>query len=496
MRFKVFPPIFLTVTMAFAPVATAQEASLQDRIAAAPDGSFEAGTYQTLAALEGLLQNFKRYGIGSEFGQFMGIRGRDLRDSGAEPREADTFSNILVEFLSDLETARAALRETTPATAKPFVVDVSGLWFDINGDGVRSEGEAATQVLGLALPRMRRADAIPDGPLDVRFDGADHAWLMAYTHVLAATANMVLAFDPTPVFEDLLTGQDLLANIPTIENTYDEDELRGRIASLNAEKDRLEADLAEIRERRKPLDERSHALMQEIRDTADEAEKSALQAERNDIVNRLRNDPEFDMGALSTSLRFLHQQIRAAEAKLPTDPNDPRAMMQAEQMAQFDEARNAVYALIKALEQQPDADRLARAEAHWRAMLEQNRLFWELVVLETDDDREWVPNPNQTSALGLTVDEELAEAWQMVLDDGEALLDGRLLITHALLPQGTGVSVARWLDDPSPLDIAGWIHGRSAYPYLAKGPAMTRESWLLLQRLSGGNGIGFSLFLN
>ncbi|MEM7719624.1 MAG: hypothetical protein AAF222_10515 [Pseudomonadota bacterium] len=470
--------------------------TLQDRIAAAPDGSFEAGTYQTLASLERLLQGMQQYGIGQGFGQFMGVRGRDLVNTRPDTRAPDTFRTLLDTFLDDLDAARTTLGETTPDTAEPFVADIGSLWVDINRNGQEDATEGAARVLAMALPQRRGQADVPDAPIEVRFDGADHAWLTAYTHVMSATANMVLAFDPTPIFADLLAGESQLADLPTIENTYDPEALQAEIDRLKVEQDRLKALANEIGERRAPLSERLRALSGEIRQAEDDTTKATLQAERDALNDRLRNDPALDQRAVSRSLRFTRQQMNAIEAKLPRDPSDPRAEMRAAQMAQFNEPRNAIYALIKALEQQPDGDRLAQAERHWREMLRQNRLFWDLVAQETDNDREWVPNATQTSALGLQVTQDVADAWQAVLADGEALLDGRLLIRHPLLPEDVGVSVARWLEDPTPLDIAGWVHGRAAYPYLARGPMMTAESWLELQRLTGGNGMGFAIFLN
>lgn len=491
---KLNPLAALALTFALGQAVHAE--SLQSRLSAAPPQSFEAGTYATLAAVEGLLQDFQSYAIGQGFGMVMGMRGREFQNLQPRPRTAETMRDILEDFLTDLGAARATLMATAPETAEPFVVDLATLWFDIDGDGVQREAEAAARVLGIAFPALVRGDALPAGPIEVRFDGADHAWLMAYTHVMAAAANMVLAFDPTPILADLVAGEAILQKAPTIPNTFDVPEIEARIARLEADLEALRTEQQDIQSARQPVNDRYNALRQEIREAGDDAARQAFEDEREALSDRLRNDPALSLRDISARLRFTRQQIRAAKAKLPVDPNDPLEERRAFDAARFGDMRDALYTVIKALEQQPDPDRLARAEAHWRAMLEQNRLFWALVAEETDNDREWVPNPNQESALGVTVDAELAGAWQAVLSDGEALLDGRLLIPHPLLPAGTGVSVARWLDDPAPLDLPGWIHGRAAYPYVAKGPRMTRESWAALQRLTGGNGFGFAIFLN
>lgn len=492
MRFRVFAGVLAACTS----IGAAEADTLTNRLDEAEPQSFEAGTYGALAAVEGLLQDMYSYGIGRGFGMIMGLRGRDFQNPQPRTRTPETPREILEDFLADLGNAQATLMATTPQAATPFVVDLNGLWFDIDGDGARSDTEAVARVLGQAVPQLARNNAIPEGPLEVRFDGSDHAWLLAYTHVLSATANMVLAFDPTSILGDLVAGRELMERAPTIPNTFDEDAVLARIAKLEDELEQLNLEQKTIMDARQPGNDRFNELRREIRETDDPDAKAALQAEQEALGERLRNDPALNTQRISAQTRFTRQQIRAAKAKLPADPNDLLAQRRAFNPEQFGDLRDALYTVINALEQEPDTDRLARAEAHWRAMLEHNRLFWTLVAEETDNDREWVPNPDQTSALGLTIDQELADAWQAVLADGEALLDGRLLIQHPLLPQDMGVSVARWLDDPAPIDILGWVHGTSAASYVAKGPMMTMESWAALQRLTGGNAFAFALFLN
>ena len=60
----------------------------------------------------------------------------------------------------------------------------------------------------------------------------------------------------------------------------------------------------------------------------------------------------------------------------------------------------------------------------------------QLVLAETDDDREWLPNPRQKShAMPLTVDDALFETWAGVLGDVEKLLRGQEGISVSELAQ-------------------------------------------------------------
>ncbi|MGH1413772.1 MAG: hypothetical protein ACRBB0_09760 [Pelagimonas sp.] len=133
---------------------------------------------------------------------------------------------------------------------------------------------------------------------------------------------------------------------------------------------------------------------------------------------------------------------------------------------------------------------------HWRAMIAHNTKFWEAVAQETDDDREWIPNPKQTSALGLTVSAETARAWQRILADADAVMNGQLLVNMPNLPRGLKLNVAAYFDDPAPLDLLEWLHGRGAYKYAARGPAITDQSWRAFQRLTQGRAGSFALFFN
>ncbi|NJS39379.1 MAG: hypothetical protein HC783_10530 [Rhodobacteraceae bacterium] len=71
--------------------------------------------------------------------------------------------------------------------------------------------------------------------------------------------------------------------------------------------------------------------------------------------------------------------------------------------ASFGQFIDAFAMLEGAVNQQPDTARAKAAKEHFLAMITENRRFWSLVAVETDNDREWVPNDNQTSALGFSL---------------------------------------------------------------------------------------------
>jgi hypothetical protein len=149
-----------------------------------------------------------------------------------------------------------------------------------------------------------------------------------------------------------------------------------------------------------------------------------------------------------------------------------------------------------AVNQTPDAARAKAAKEHFLAMIADNRRFWTAVALETDNEREWIPNDSQTSALGIVLPPGTGDTWLGVLADGEALLQGRLLVPYWRGEAGQGLNLGRMFDEPAPISITGWIQGWSAVPYLEKGPVIDSTSFRQFEALMGGNAGLMMVFLN
>lgn len=119
--------------------------------------------------------------------------------------------------------------------------------------------------------------------------------------------------------------------------------------------------------------------------------------------------------------------------------------------------------------------RLRAVRDHLKAMIDLSRLDFEAIKAETDNDREWIPNPLQTAATGSTITAAQITAWYKVLDTYEALLDGKLLMPHWRMKQG--VNLRRVFEEPQPFDLVLWITGPAALPYVEDGPMLTSEQW-------------------
>ncbi len=159
-------------------------------------------------------------------------------------------------------------------------------------------------------------------------------------------------------------------------------------------------------------------------------------------------------------------------------------------------------ATLLTLRGEPDQERTRAAHAHFRAMIEYNRNFWKEVMDETDNDREWLPNPDQQSAFGMPVDADLAESWQNVLGEMSAVLEGEALVPYWRIPNqgnrenGVGINLAKWLQDPGDLDLVLWIQGEAVVPYLERGRIVDTNVMNRFQRLTRGNGLMFAAWFN
>lgn len=152
--------------------------------------------------------------------------------------------------------------------------------------------------------------------------------------------------------------------------------------------------------------------------------------------------------------------------------------------------------LIATLDQQPDAARMATAHAHLLDVIAHNRRFWDLVEQETDNQAEWLPNDAQTSALGVSLPPGTGTRWRAVLDEGEAILQGRALIPYWRLAEGAGVNIQRVFLEPRPVDLAGWIQGWAALPYLEQGMLASGASVQAFSDMAEGQPMLLALWLN
>jgi len=144
-----------------------------------------------------------------------------------------------------------------------------------------------------------------------------------------------------------------------------------------------------------------------------------------------------------------------------------------------------------------EPQRLESAHAHLLAVVEQSRLSWKAIQAETDDQREWVPNPQQSGVIpGVGVTQEMIDGWHVFLDEFEAILQGEKLLPHWRVKDGRGINLKRVFMDPQQFDLVLWAQGSAATPYLEEGERTQPETWDRLNRVFRGEFIGFAIWFN
>lgn len=167
-----------------------------------------------------------------------------------------------------------------------------------------------------------------------------------------------------------------------------------------------------------------------------------------------------------------------------------------ERTAGFDE--DAIADLIVAIHlmrlEPTEPERMRKAREHLLAMIGQSRKCWEHAIQEMDDDREWIPNANQTSLTPLDVTEERIEGWRLFLDEAEAVLNGQRLLPHWRVKANKGINLWKVFERPRTFDLVMWVHGAAAIPYLEQGELVSKETANTLNRIFQGRFVAFAVW--
>ena len=146
-----------------------------------------------------------------------------------------------------------------------------------------------------------------------------------------------------------------------------------------------------------------------------------------------------------------------------------------------------------------EPERRQAARRHLLEMIRLSREDWKAIRAETDNDREWLPGPQQKGInplTGLEVGEEQVQAWFAALTMAEDLLEGRVLLPHFRIV-GKGINMKRFFDEPKPFNLVLSITGPAIAPYLETGKILSSEDFDQIQREFGGAGfLTFALWFN
>lgn len=155
-----------------------------------------------LGGVEAALQLRWQTGVQADWSELPILRLPIPENPAARRFAAADFTALITGLDAEMEASRAAL---TQLGDRPFALEIrlADLWFDINMNGARDEGEDIGSVTGLALGGGRMIGVQVADPV-ITFDTADAAWLSAYTHFLSGFVSTALAYDPEPAIQRVL----------------------------------------------------------------------------------------------------------------------------------------------------------------------------------------------------------------------------------------------------------------------------------------------------
>ena len=302
-----------------------------------------------------------------------------------KPMTYRALRNILTRFVDDLKAAEATLARVgdraTKLPLQPFKIAI-----DFNHDNQITSGESLLGVMlgmgrrGRNFSRMTRMAQII-----VAFDTADASWLRGYSNLLMATTNLLLAFDFEKSYETIAHnyygsaatkfGMELERGRPTARDPKiiqtELDAVINKIKSL--------IDPTNSRKKLSALNKQLRALPR----TKENAEERKLLIEARRALNAKRAVFYNKRNKVRREKRRLTDELAG---RLPRD--------------RYGEIFDIV-AYIHTLNWTViEPERLKSVRSHFLKVATINHTTWRLIRAETDNDREWLPNPSQNNPFG------------------------------------------------------------------------------------------------
>lgn len=202
-------PAFAERSALSAEIAASGIAATEARLSAlpspTPDELFALAGLRFLGGIEDALQIRWQTGVQSDWSELPILRLPIPENPAARPFKSADFTDLLSGLGSRMDDARATLTKLGTQEVA-LEIALGDLWFDINADGARQEGEAVSDVAGLTLGGAARFALQPVNDPVIRFDTADAAWLSAYTEFLSAFVTLTQAYDPAPAIDRILAS--------------------------------------------------------------------------------------------------------------------------------------------------------------------------------------------------------------------------------------------------------------------------------------------------
>lgn len=142
-----------------------------------------------------------------------------------------------------------------------------------------------------------------------------------------------------------------------------------------------------------------------------------------------------------------------------------------------------------------DSERLAGVLERLQSIVALSRRNWEAILIETDDNRELVPGPHQTSLVPeMPVTSETIDAWMATLQTVDQILAGELLIPHWRFKKGFDLNA--YFKTATETDLVMLLTGYGALPYIKAGPIADAESFAEANRVFGTDWLNYAFWFN
>ena len=222
MKFKFIIPLLMAASVSQAqstlldPAETLSQA--QSRLTAVDDKTadqqFVLGAVGFLRGIEHSLQYRWQHNMAIKDFDLPVLRLPVPPNPNAEPFSPELIKVLFENLRADLAVSQAALDAVEGEVS--VKVDLTALWFDINLNSVRDEGEGLMEFgINAMMSRRQAREMLAEGSpaLTVHFDTADVAWLNAYTHLLSGLSELVIAFDPTKAIAEVLESKQQMIDL-------------------------------------------------------------------------------------------------------------------------------------------------------------------------------------------------------------------------------------------------------------------------------------------
>lgn len=392
----------------------------------------------------------------------------------ATPMTYGRLREILATFVERLEVAERTLARVGDRPVKlplrPFDI---ALDLDHNGT-IEQHERILVNLLSGSRRRMREAAF----GAELAFDATDASWLRGYTHVLLTAVNFVLAFDFEKTYG--VAAHNLYGDAATafgLEMARQAQLGRPR-EEIQAELDKVTADISSLRKDRVNLRDirelRKH--LRELPDTPQNAEQRRL------YENALK------------TMTVNQKTYRERMAKLYRE----QRRLRSERDGPFE---GWVFDLVAAVHTLSwdvvEPQRLKSARVHLLRVMEINRNTWRLARLETDDDREWLPNAKQTPPFGGKpgdVTDAIIDSWLATTALAAEVLRGEKLVPHPRFNKG--INLKRVFDEAKRVDFILIATGHDLVPFLEDGEVVDQKAWSAITQPMGREFGKYAIWFN